>query len=157
VETGREEVLMEAASKGKMPLQNRLGIKGWAWAGRYKIERYLYTLHRLTGLGLFAYITLHLVANGSRLWGEGSWESTMRFLSNPGFKVGEYLVIAAFIFHAVNGGRLMLQQLGFTLGKPKPPIYPYVDALRGRRSFMWISLVLIIGLAIYVLVKFATK
>jgi succinate dehydrogenase / fumarate reductase cytochrome b subunit len=156
VETGREEILMEAANKGKMPLPNRLGIKGWVWAGRYKIERYLYTLHRLTGLGLFAYITLHLVANGSRLWGEGSWEGTMNFLSNPGFKVGEYLVIAAFIFHALNGGRLMLQQLGFTLGKPKPPIYPYVDTLRGRRSFMWVSLVLIIGLAIYVLVKFAT-
>lgn len=148
---------MEAANKQKMPLPNSLGLKGWAWAGRYKIERYLYTLHRLTGLGLFAYITLHLVANGSRLWGEGSWEGTMNFLSNPGFRVGEYLVIAAFIFHAVNGGRLMLQQLGFTLGKPKPPIYPYVDALRGRRSFMWISLVLIIGLAIYVLVKFAMK
>jgi succinate dehydrogenase cytochrome b subunit len=147
---------MDAASKQKMPLPNRLGIKGWAWAGRYKIERYLYTLHRLTGLGLFAYITLHLVANGSRLWGEGSWESTMNFLSNPGFKVGEYLVIAAFIFHALNGGRLMLQQLGFTLGKPKPPVYPYVDAMRRRRSLMWISLAWIIGLAIYVLVKFAT-
>ena len=148
---------MEAANKQKMPLPNRLGVKGWAWAGHYKIERYLYTLHRLTGLGLFAYITLHLVANGSRLWGEGSWESTMRFLSNPGFRVGEYLVIAAFVFHAVNGGRLMLQQLGFTLGKPKPPIYPYSDALRRRRSFMWVALVLIIILAIYALVKFAMK
>jgi succinate dehydrogenase / fumarate reductase cytochrome b subunit len=148
---------MEAASKEKMPLPNRLGIKGWAWAGRYKIERYLYTLHRLTGLGLFAYITLHLVANGSRLWGEGSWESTMNFLSNPGFKVGEYLVIAAFIFHALNGGRLMLQQLGFTLGKPKPPVYPYVDAMRRRRSLMWVMLALVIALAIYVLVKFASK
>jgi len=146
---------MEATSKQKMPLPNRLGIKGWAWAGRYKIERYLYTLHRLTGLGLFAYITLHLVANGSRLWGEGSWESTMNFLSNPGFKVGEYLVIVAFIFHALNGGRLMLQQLGFTLGKPKPPVYPYVDALRRRRSLMWVLLALMIALAIYVLVKFA--
>jgi succinate dehydrogenase / fumarate reductase cytochrome b subunit len=146
---------MEAASKQKVPLPNRLGLKGWAWAGRYKIERYLYTLHRLTGLGLFAYITLHLVANGSRLWGEGSWEGTMNFLSNPGFKVGEYLVIAAFIFHALNGGRLMLQQLGFALGKPKPPVYPYVDAMRRRRSLMWVVLVLIVGLAIYVLVKFA--
>jgi succinate dehydrogenase / fumarate reductase cytochrome b subunit len=145
---------MEAASKEKLPLQNRLGIKGWAWAGRYKIERYLYTLHRLTGFGLLAYVALHLVANGSRLWGQGSWESTMNFLSNPGFKVGEYLVMAAFIIHALNGGRLMLQHLGFTLGKPKPPIYPYVDSMRRRRPLVWVLLALIMALAIYVLVEF---
>jgi succinate dehydrogenase / fumarate reductase cytochrome b subunit len=145
---------MEAASKEKVPLQNRLGIKGWAWAGRYKIERYLYTLHRLTGFGLLAYVALHLVANGSRLWGQGSWESTMNFLSNPGFKVGEYLVMAAFIIHALNGGRLMLQHLGFTLGKPKPPIYPYVDSMRRRRPLTLVLLALIMGLAIYVLVAF---
>jgi succinate dehydrogenase / fumarate reductase cytochrome b subunit len=145
---------MEAASKQKMPLPNRLGIKGWAWAGHYKIERYLYTLHRLTGFGLLAYVTLHLVANGSRLWGQGSWDSTMNFLSNPGFKVGEYLVMAAFIYHALNGGRLMLQHLGFTLGKPKPPVYPYVDAMRRRRPLTLALLALIMGLAIYVLVAF---
>jgi len=145
---------MEAASKEKVPLQNRLGIKGWAWAGRYKMERYLYTLHRITGFGLLAYAALHLVANGSRLWGEGSWESTMNFLSNPGFKVGEYLVMAAFIIHALNGGRLMLQHLGFTLGKPKPPVYPYVDAMRRRRPLVWVLLALIMALAIYVLVAF---
>jgi succinate dehydrogenase / fumarate reductase cytochrome b subunit len=145
---------MEAASKQKAPLQNRLGIKGWAWAGRYKMERYLYTLHRITGFGLLAYVALHLVANGSRLWGQGSWESTMNFLGNPGFKVGEYLVMAAFIYHALNGGRLMLQHLGFTLGKPKPPIYPYVDSMRRRRPLTWVMLALIMGLAIYVLVAF---
>ena len=145
---------MEATSKGKAPLQNLLGIKGWFWAGRYKIERYLYILHRLTGFGLLAYAALHLVANGSRLWGEGSWESTMNFLSNPGFKVGEYLVMAAFIYHALNGGRLMLQHLGFTLGKPKPPVYPYVDSMRRRRPLTWVLLALIMGLAIYVLVAF---
>ena len=145
---------MEAASKEKVPLPNRLGIKGWAWAGRYKIERYLYTLHRLTGFGLLAYVALHLVANGSRLWGQGSWESTMNFLSNPGFKVGEYLVMVAFIIHDLNGGRLMLQHLGFTLGKPKPPIYPYVDSMRRRRPLVWVLLALIMALAIYVLVEF---
>jgi len=145
---------MEAASKQKVPLQNRLGIKGWVWAGRYKIERYLYTLHRITGFGLLFYAALHLVANGSRLWGQGSWDRTMNFLGNPGFKVGEYLVMAAFIYHALNGGRLMLQHLGITLGKPKPPVYPYVDSMRRRRPLVWVLLALIMALAIYVLVEF---
>jgi succinate dehydrogenase / fumarate reductase cytochrome b subunit len=148
---------MEAASKGKAPLPNRLGIKGWAWAGRYKIERYLYTLHRITGFGLLLYITIHLAANGFRLGGQERWESLMNFMGNPGFKIGEYLVMAAFIIHALNGGRLILQHLGFTLGKPKPPIYPYVDSMRRRRPLTWILLALIMALALYVLAEFVLE
>ena len=30
---------------------NRLGIKGWVYAGRYTFERYLYLGHRLSGSG----------------------------------------------------------------------------------------------------------
>ena len=145
---------MEAANKQKTPLPNRLGILGWAWAGRYKMERYLYTLHRITGFGLLFYVALHLVANGFRLGGEDSWVSAMNFLDHPVFKVGEYLIMAAFIIHALNGGRLILQHLGITLGKPKPPIYPYVDAMRRKRPLTWVLIALIAALAIYVLVEF---
>ncbi len=148
---------MEAASKGKTPLPNRLGIKGWAWAGRYKIERYLYTLHRITGFGLLLYISIHLIANGFRLGGQDNWESLMNFMGNPGFKIGEYLVMAAFIIHALNGGRLILQHFGITLGKPKPPVYPYVDSMRRRRPLTWIMLALIMALALYVLVEFVLE
>jgi succinate dehydrogenase / fumarate reductase cytochrome b subunit len=140
----------------KRSLPNRLGIKGWAWAGRYTIERYLYTLHRITGLGLLLYISIHLVINGFRLGGEDSWTSIMGSMGSPGFKFGEYLVVAAFAIHALNGGRLILQHLGLTLGKPKPPVYPYVDAMRRRRSLMWVVLLLIAAVLIYALVQFVT-
>ncbi len=145
---------MEAPNKEKAPLPNRLGIVGWAWAGRYKMERYLYTLHRLTGLGLALYIAIHLVANGFRLGGEDNWTDIMDLFGNSGFEVGEYLVMAAFIIHALNGGRLMLQHMGITLGKPKPPVYPYVDSLRRTRTLTWVMLALIAALAISTLVAF---
>ncbi|HEY49668.1 MAG TPA: hypothetical protein G4O13_06445 [Dehalococcoidia bacterium] len=145
-----------ATSGENRHLPNRLGIKGWIWGGNYTIERYLYTLHRITGLGLLLYITLHLVMNGFRLGGAESWTDLMSFFSGPGFKFGEYLVMAAFIIHALNGGRLILQHLGYTLGKPKPPVYPYVDSLRRRRPILWIMLFIIAALAIYVLVEFVT-
>lgn len=146
----------KAASSQKTHFPNRLGVKGWVWAGRYTLERYLYTLHRLTGLALLLYIALHLVANGFRLGGEESWTDAMTFLGNPGFKVGEYLVMAAFAFHALNGGRLILQHLGYTLGKPKPPVYPYVDSMRRRRPLTWVVLAVIVAFAVYVLVEFVT-
>jgi succinate dehydrogenase / fumarate reductase cytochrome b subunit len=146
----------KAAIPDKRHLPNRLGLKGWVWAGRYTLERYLYTLHRVTGLGLLLYIALHLVANGFRLGGEGSWEATMAFVSSPGFKFGEYLVMAAFAFHALNGGRLILQHLGYTLGKPKPPVYPYVDSMRRRRPFTWAVMAGVVAVAIWSLIEFVT-
>ena len=136
--------------------RNRLGVKGWIWGGNYTLERYLYTLHRVTGLGLLLYITIHLGANGARLGGVESWEDLMSVLGMSGFKVGEYLVAAAFIIHALNGGRLILQHLGFTLGKPRPPVYPYVDSLRRKRYLTWAMLAIIAALLIYVLVMFVT-
>ena len=45
---------------------NRLGVKGWMYAGRYSFERYLYLGHRLSGLGLLAYMILHIVETANR-------------------------------------------------------------------------------------------
>lgn len=146
----------KAAGSENRHLPNRLGIKSWVWGGNYTLERYLYTLHRVTGLGLLLYITLHLAMNGFRLGGVESWTDIMEILGMSGFKVGEYLVAAAFIIHALNGGRLILQHLGYTLGKPKPPVYPYVDSLRRRRPIVWAMLALIVALAVYVLIVFVT-
>ena len=147
---------MKATGSQKRHLPNRLGVKGWIWGGNYKLERYLYTLHRVTGLGLLLFVTLHLVMNGFRIGGVESWEDFTSVFGMSGFKVGEYLVAAAFIFHALNGGRLMLQHLGYTLGKPKPPVYPSVDSLRRRRPIVWAMLAMIVALAVYVLIEFVT-
>jgi len=118
------------------PRQNYLGAGGWVWAGKYTLERYLYLLHRITGLGLILFVIVHLVMTTIfRIQGQDVWEAIMTLLHNPWFKFGEYLVVVAFIYHALNGLRLVLQQLGFTLGKPTPPIYPYKDSLRKKRPW----------------------
>ena len=87
---------------------NRLGVRGWLAGGRWGIERYLYTLHRVTGLGLLAYFVLHILVTSSRAFGEGVLgECDGRGQRRPLFKVGEFLVFAAFAFHAMNGIRLV--------------------------------------------------
>jgi len=131
------------------PRQNRLGATGWLWAGNYKLERYLYILHRVTGLGILLFLMLHLIMTTVfRIQGQDIWEATMVLLHNPWFKIGEYLVCVAFVYHALNGLRLVLQELGFLLGKPKPPIYPYKDALRKKRPLTIIMAVVIVILAL---------
>jgi len=138
------------------PRQNLLGIRGWVYGGKYQLERYLYILHRITGIGLILFILFHFTATTVfRVQGEGIWESSMSLLHNPWFKFGEYLVAVAFVYHALNGLRLILQELGFTLGKPIPPIYPYKDAIRKKRPITIVFLVVIVILAVIFLYDFA--
>jgi len=112
---------------------NRLGVWGWLGGGRWGWERYLYTLHRLTGLGLLAYFLMHIFVTSSRALGRQPWESAMATVTGPLFTLGEYLVFAAFAFHAVNGIRLGLVELGFAVGKPIEPVYPYRTSLDVQR------------------------
>jgi succinate dehydrogenase / fumarate reductase cytochrome b subunit len=112
---------------------NRLGIWGWLGGGRWGWERYLYTLHRITGLGLLAYFLMHIFVTTSRVLGQAGWEATMARVAGPLFVFGEYLVFAAFGFHAVNGIRLGMIELGFGIGKPIEPVYPYRTSVDVQR------------------------
>jgi succinate dehydrogenase / fumarate reductase cytochrome b subunit len=145
---------MQAAKESKIkPRPNQLGAKGWFWAGNYKIERYLYILHRVTGLGMLLFFSFHLFETTvMRTQGESVWEATMRFLENPLFEIGIVLVAFAFVIHAVNGIRLILQELGFFMDKPKRPLFPYRDSLRKHRGFtMIIIAIMIIGIVVFLL------
>jgi len=131
------------------PRANRLGITGWFWAGNYKLERYLYILHRMTGLGILLFLLFHLIVTTFfRIHGEAVWNSAMSLLSNPMFKTGEYLVAVAFSFHMLNGFRLILQELGFLMIKPVPPIYPFSDSLRRKRRWTMAMIGVIIVLCL---------
>ena len=132
----------------QQPRSNLLGIWGWVYGGKYQLERYLYILHRVTGVGLVFFILFHFTATTVfRMQGQGVWEATMGLLENPILKFGEYLVAVAFVLHALNGLRLFLQELGFALGKPVVPIYPYRDAMRKKRPLTIIFIIIIVILA----------
>lgn len=121
---------------------NRLGMKGWLTGGRWGVERYLYTLHRVTGLGLVLYFLMHIVLTGSRAMGAGQWAVAMGAVHGPFFRFAEFLVFAAFAFHACNGIRLILVELGILTGKAEEPIYPYKSSLNVQRPFMVAMMVL---------------
>jgi succinate dehydrogenase / fumarate reductase cytochrome b subunit len=112
---------------------NRLGLWGWLGGGRWGLERYLYTLHRLTGLGLLAYFLLHIVVTSARAFSEAAWQESMASVTGPLFVLGEYLVFVAFAFHGLNGLRLVLVELGWAVGKPIEPIYPYKTSVDVQR------------------------
>jgi succinate dehydrogenase / fumarate reductase cytochrome b subunit len=128
---------------------NRLGLKGWWSGGRWGFERYAYTLHRLTGLGLVAYFVMHILVTSSRAFGQTSWAQWMDTVGGPLFRVGEFLVVLCFIYHAFNGIRLILVELGFAVGKAEEPIYPYRSSLNNQRPLL-ITMMVLAAIAVVV-------
>lgn len=120
----------------------RLGLRGWVYAGKYSFERYLYLGHRLSGLGLTAYMVLHIIETANRMRGEHAWTQLMALFASPPFKVIEYLLFAMAVFHAMNGIRLFLVELGFFLGKPREPIYPYQSSVKNHRPLTYLMMIL---------------
>ncbi|MBN1829787.1 MAG: hypothetical protein JW884_11665 [Deltaproteobacteria bacterium] len=112
---------------------NRLGVKGWFAGGRWGMERYIYAIHRLTGLGLLLFLTIHIFESSMRIYGAPVWERTMAFLDHPLFAAGEFLIIIGFAFHAINGLRLVFLELGFGVGKAIEPVYPYRTSVQVQR------------------------
>ena len=121
--------------------KNKLGLKGWVMAGRYGLERYAYTLHRISGVAILLYFILHIFVTGSRLGGAPAWEATMHRFETPLFKFGEFLLFIAFAYHAMNGIRLVFIELGMLMGKPQRPLFPYVNAVRRQRPVLIIVMI----------------
>jgi succinate dehydrogenase / fumarate reductase cytochrome b subunit len=105
------------------------------------VERYAYILHRLTGLGILCYFLMHIVVTSLRAQGVYLWEAG-GLLAHPVFKVGEFLVFLAFAYHAANGVRLVLVELGFAVGQPVEPVYPYKTSLNVQRPLLIVMMAL---------------
>jgi succinate dehydrogenase / fumarate reductase, cytochrome b subunit len=129
-------------------IKNDLGLMGWLSGGRYGLDRYAYTLHRITGLGILAYFLMHIFVTGSRLGGPEQWDRKMALFSQPVFKAGEFLVFLAFAFHAINGIRLVIVELGCLLGKPGLPAYPYSYSTMRQKPLLVIAMLLAAALMI---------
>ena len=121
---------------------NRLGILGWLGGGKWGIERYLYIVHRITGVGLLLFFMVHIFESSLRVFGPETWVAAMDSLKHPLLKIGEILVFCGFAFHALNGIRLILIELGLAVGKAEEPIYPYRSSINTQRPLMVVIMIL---------------
>jgi len=146
-------------------LKNKKGILGWIYLKGSNFERYLYTLHRITGFILVIYITFHIILMGQRAFGEENWIKTLRFLGitfengkyivNPFVHFLEYLLVIAILFHAFNGMRLIFIEIGFLLPKPERPVYPYIPkSIVSSRPFLIFLMIIAFFFAIIGIYEF---
>ena len=71
-----------------------------------------FILNRLTGLGLTFYLVLHLIVLNKLAQGPRAYDDFIAFSQSLVIKIGEVILIAAVLFHGLNGIRLTLHAFG---------------------------------------------
>ena len=99
---------------------------------------------------------MHIFVTTLRVKGIYLWVGNGIF-HNPLAAIGEYLVFAAFAYHACNGIRLVLVELGFAIGKPMEPVYPYKTSLNVQRPLLVLLMILTLVLVVIGGYKALTK
>jgi len=78
-----------------------------------------YWLHRLTGLGLVAYLLLHVIVISSALGGAQNFDPLLATLQSPLFVALDLGLLALVLIHGLNGIRILLFDLGIGIGSQK--------------------------------------
>ena len=78
-------------------LTYRGGPGQWSWV-----------LHRLSGIGVFLFLLIHIVDISLIGWGEKVFNRLLFLYRYPAFRVGEVMLVAAVLYHAINGIRLCI-------------------------------------------------
>ena len=75
----------------------RIGWAELAWLG-----------HRLSGIGVLLYLFMHIVENATLAFGPDVYDFTQTLFRNLPVRAGEVLLMAALVYHSLNGLRVVM-------------------------------------------------
>jgi succinate dehydrogenase / fumarate reductase cytochrome b subunit len=84
-------------------------------------------LRRLTGVALVIYLLLHMWVIGGINGGADTFNDRMEFLGKPLFRLAEIALLAAVVYHGIDGIRLL--------------IVHYLDVTEYRKSLFYAAIV----------------
>lgn len=93
-----------------------------------------FILRRLTGVALVIYLLIHMWVIGGINHGADTFNNRMEFLDNPLFRLAEIGLLAAVVYHGVDGIRLL--------------VVHYLDVTEYRKSLFYATLVVSVILVI---------
>lgn len=67
-----------------------------------------YYLHRITGVGVLIFLAAHILDSALIGWGPEVYDKFVVIYANPVVRIGEVILAAALLFHALNGIRIIL-------------------------------------------------
>jgi len=65
-------------------------------------------LHRMTGVGVFVFLMVHIVDTAFIGWGPELYNKAMALYRLPFFRVGEVVLAGMVLYHALNGVRIII-------------------------------------------------
>ncbi len=84
-----------------------------AWATNWRTGMWAYVFHRISGYALVFYIFLHIsIIATSAIMGPETFDAVMEYLHSPLFLILDILLVAAVVYHGLNGIRLILFDFG---------------------------------------------
>ena len=63
--------------------------------------------HRLSGIGVLVYLFTHIVENATLSFGPDVYNTTQTWFHNLPVRLGEILLMAALVYHSLNGLRVI--------------------------------------------------
>lgn len=84
------------------------GARGWM-TYRGGLGMLFWALHRLAGLGILLFLTLHVVDIFLLSFGEELFNDLLHFYTAPWARVLEVFLLFGVLFHALNGLRIVIQ------------------------------------------------
>lgn len=78
------------------------------WRYRGDPSMWAWILHRITGIGIFIFLLVHVVDTSLILWSKELYDAMVKLYHHPVFKLGEILLFGAVLFHGLNGIRVMI-------------------------------------------------
>ena len=84
---------------------------GLVTALRYKgrTGMWMWLLHRVTGLGILAFLIIHVVETALVIWNPALYDMFIASYKTLVFRIAELLIFFAVLFHALNGLRIIVQ------------------------------------------------
>lgn len=74
---------------------------------KFHVGTIAWLFHRISGLALIFYLSLHVWVVHYLAENPATFDNLMKFLASPIFKLAEVGLLAAILYHAFNGLRLM--------------------------------------------------
>jgi succinate dehydrogenase / fumarate reductase cytochrome b subunit len=94
-----------------------------------------HVFHRVSGVALVLYLSMHIWVVHHIQKGQAAYDELMHTLGAFPFRVGEAFLLAAILFHSINGMRLVVMDSGI--------------GMRSQRSTFWLvfAVCAILGIA----------
>ena len=104
-------------------IRSKIGEYGRPYRGRE--GQWSWIAHRVTGVAIFLFLWAHIVDTAVVGWGPDAYDKVVAVYHNPLIRLLELGLVAAVLYHALNGVRIMLVDF-----------FPAL-ALRHRILFYW--------------------